>query len=223
MRNSADISNETQHFLDKIFAYVAERTEYGWDATIQGLLKLCFVLLDTNGPVKTNSIAFNIKTKAADCLNMLFRCQPVFRADIVDGILTRILMQSNTGTDYLVKTLKAVVASETRKNNGMLFSILSRIWDVIFILSIERAERLIDAILPAIFCDLNLMNKAIIVFKKGLLSKLESGRMIAISGLMMMVCVFDKKFNSPNIKISAKTDDSGYHTSFNLVVKLLRK
>lgn len=183
--------------MNELLNHIALRIEYGWDPVVQGLQKLCFFLIDSSNTIATASTpedesktTDNVKIVASAFCLLLYRSQPIFRAELLDSIILRISGQ-NQGADLLVGPFSAIIKEESGRTIKMLSVKFRGLIESVVLMPINLAESILEALAPVIAKDLDLKRHYLACFRKGLFCKAENGRLVAVSAMLKLVCLYE--------------------------------
>ncbi|KAL1915527.1 uncharacterized protein VTP21DRAFT_6651 [Calcarisporiella thermophila] len=177
-----------------IFHNVIRRTVFGWDQTIQSLVRLGFLVIDyaaaadrwgkfrKGPPVTPNEHTCVIGVRI---LLETFKLHSSVRMEVLDQCIARIMTKSNSAY-YFVELLSSL----TKDCPQLLLEYLPRIretLDYLCFMSLPIAEHLMKAVQPLIYLSASLRDGLLLVLRKGMFSKELDGRLIALSGFLEML------------------------------------
>ena len=208
-----DCMDSFENLVESTFMGVAEISTSGWDQVTEGLIKVCFMLVDASvaGIYSKKSMVSldapcanpmeSMRNLAMNLIISTFEKQEIVRSEVMSQIFSRILAKSSDNVfPVLLNELWVQCPQGITENIEQVRDIL----DYLCFLPTDISGSVLNIIVPALCGDLAMLNALLVVLKKGIFNRDLTVRRNALTGYL---CIFMAIQNASKRKLCINADD----------------
>ncbi|XP_076812409.1 Fanconi anemia group I protein-like isoform X1 [Clavelina lepadiformis] len=211
--------------INQILQTVVKNCQQCWDHILQGLVNLCFNLMEHFGPKQAPGVkTIKRMMKKIDCpnqdacnagitiLSVTFKKNEVSRNEIISQLLNRIQINLNVPSYHYIRLLKAIVKCFPQAVLQCI-SQVKYLFEDLAMLHPYNVQKLLSALPPILKINPALRNSLILVLRKSLSSRHLNSRLSALYGFLLMLKHFPLSTSTTLSQVSSQSSQSIFSTA----------